>query len=193
MKKHNGHGGSHYDSKAEAAASYRLAELGFSRSDSKFSQVFTDAEGTEFHACPDFYHADHDIYLEFKASKLNSLKTKAGSVKRLNSMAIFRKGVPLPSDNLNYGWNHSKHKQAIVQKSLTTARLIICFQDSHTPTFAEALEYTKAGLLFCTMSTLRTYITALRLRQHGLQVGFIHSCSMEDENGELLPATITYH
>lgn len=193
MKKHNGHGGSHYDSMAEAAASYRLAELGFSRYSSKFSQIFTDAEGTEFHACPDFYHADYGIYLEFKASKLNSLKTKAGSVKRLDSMADFRRGIPLPSDNLNYGWNHSKHKQAIVQKELTSARLIVCFQDTHTPTFAEATAYTKEGICFCTMRTLPTYIAALRLRQRGLQVGFIHSYNLADENGIVLPANITYH
>lgn len=193
MTKHNGHGGSHYDSKAEAAVSHRLAELGFGRSCSKFSQPFTDSQGTEFHACSDFYHADYGIHLEFKASKLNSIKTKAGSVKRLNSMAVFRRGEPLPSDNLSYGWNHSKHKQAIVQKALSPARLIICFQDSHTPTFAEALEYTKAGILFCTVGTLPTYITALRLRQRGLQVGFIHSYSLTDENGKVLPASINYH
>jgi hypothetical protein len=193
MKKHSGHGGSHYDSMAEAAASYRLAELGFSRNGDKFNQIFTDAEGTEFHACPDFYHADHDIYLEFKASKLNSLKTKAGSVKRLNSMAVFRRGAPLPSDNLNYGWNHSKHKQAIIQKALTPARLIICFQDTHTPTYDEAIEYMKAGIRFCTVGTLRTYITALRLRKRGVPVGFRHSYSLEDDNGEVLPPSITYH
>ena len=96
MNKHNGHGGNHYDSKAEAAASYRLAELGFSRSNSRFSQVFTDAKGTEFHACPDFYHADYGIHLEFKASKLNGIKTKENSMKRLDSIAAYRGGAPSP-------------------------------------------------------------------------------------------------
>lgn len=193
MKKHNGHGGSHYDSMAEAAASYRLAELGFSRHSSRFTKIFTDAEGTDFHACPDFYHAGYGIYLEFKASKLNGLKTKAGSMKRLNDIAAYRRGAPLPSENLSYGWNHSKQKQAIVQKELTPARLIVCFQDAHTPTFAEALAYMKAGVWFCTVRTLPTYIAALRLRQRGLPVGFIHSYNLRDENGKVLPASITYH
>ena len=192
MDRYRGHGGSHYDSQAEAKASHRFAELGFKRNDSKFSQVFQDGQGTEFYARPDFHHADYDIYLEFKASTLNSLKTKAGSDKRLDSMADYRGGIPLRSDYLSYGWNHSKHKQAIVQAALTPDKLIICFQDAHTPTYAEALGYSKTGLWFCTMATLPTYMAALRLRQHGLQVGFSHNYSLEDADGIVLPASISY-
>lgn len=192
MKKYPGYGGSHYDSIAEGQASYRLAELGFLRSSKPFKTDFYDADNKLFNARPDFYHAGYGIALEFKASELNSLKTKAGATKRLDSIARFRGGAPLFSDTLKYGWNHSKRKQAIVQATLTPDRLIICFQDDSTPTFPEALSYMSAGIWFCTMKTLPTYLAALRLRQHGLRVGFSHSYTLIDDSGAELPASITY-
>ena len=101
MKKYPGHGGSHYDSKDEGQASYRLAELGFLRSSKQFKTDFYDADNRLFNAKLDFYHAGYGIALEFKAAGLNGVKTKATSESQLDKQRQ-RRGFTIMKDNLDF-------------------------------------------------------------------------------------------
>lgn len=190
MPTYTGHGGSRYDSKAEAAASYKLSELGFMRSNDRFSQTFKDSAGTEFRACPDFHHARYGLRLEFKAAGLNGVKTKASADKQIADRVEYRGGTLNMKDRLDFQWNHSKKKQAIVQAALTPDRFIVCF--AKPPAFAEALVYLKAGILFCTLASLPSYLGYIRLKQRGLAVAFSESYTLTDETGTTYPAGFTY-
>lgn len=190
MTTYTGHGGSRYDSKAEATASYKLAELGFMRSNDKFTQTFKDAEGTEFRACPDFHHARYGLSLEFKAADLNGVKTKASADKQVADKMEWRGGFLTMKDSLDYQWNHSRRKQAIVQTALTPDRFIVCF--AKAPPFSEALAYLKAGVVFCTLASLPSYMGYVRLKQRGLAVGFSMSYMLTDDAGTAHAAGYTY-
>ncbi|MDB5843935.1 MAG: hypothetical protein JWP79_1245, partial [Polaromonas sp.] len=101
------------------------------------------------------------------------------------------RGGELPmKDKLDYQWNHSKRKQAIVQAAYTPDRFIVCF--AKAPTFAEALAYLKAGVLFCTLASLPSYLGYVRLKQLGLAVGFSESYTLTDDAGTAHPAGYTY-
>ena len=190
MKKYTGYAGYEHDSKAEAVASYKLAELGFLRSSERFTQSFKDSTGTEFRACPDFHHARTGLYLEFKAADLNGVKTVATSESQLAGQRQRRGGFNIMKDYLDFGWNHSKNKQAIVQSAMTPDRFIVCF--AKAPPFAEALAYLKAGVLFCTLASLPSYLGYIRLKQLGIAAGFSEHYTLTDDAGTAHPAGFTY-
>jgi len=185
-----GYAGVSHDSQAEAQASFKLADLGFLRSGKKFDKRFLDPEGTTFGAYDDFYHARYGLHLEFKAAGLNGVKTKASSDKQLEAKKAWRGGSNIPKDYLDFGWNHSKNKQAIVQAAYTPDRFIVCF--AKAPPFAEALAYLKAGVVFCTLASLPSYLGYVRLKQLGLCVGFSEHYTLTDEAGTAQPAGFTY-
>lgn len=167
--KHIGYGGQPYDSKAEAKVSFRFAELGCFPCKTKFQQTFKDADGTEFRACPDFYHAGSSLYLEFKAHTLNSRTTKTIADKRVAEKLEY-KGVLSSFDRLNLQWNHSKAKHAIVQNVLTPQNYVVVFETP--PTDVEACAYIKAGIVFIPLSTLPTYLLYVRMLKAGWNISF---------------------
>lgn len=168
-KQHLGYGGTPFDSLAEAKASFRFAELSCFHAKSKFSQTFKDMEGTEFRACPDFYHARYGLYLEFKTATLNGVKTKASADKQLNEKEAFKGSLSL-YDRLKLQWNHARRKHAIVQKALTPQNYVVVFE-SAVP-IAAAVDYINAGIVFCTLASLPSYLAKVRLAQLGLHVAF---------------------
>lgn len=188
--KHSGYGGNLHDSKTEAKASYRLAELGFLHSNKKFDKTFSDSEGTTFYACPDFHHARYGVYLEWKDSELNGVKTVATSESQIAGRLLRNGGYLTMKDKLDFQWNHSKNKQAIVQAAYTPDRFIVCF--AKAPPFSEALAYLKAGVVFCTLSSLPSYLAYVRLKQHGLAVGFSEHYTLTGDDGTTIPAGFTY-
>lgn len=151
-KKYLGYGGIYHDSKTEAQASFKLADLGFLHSGKKFDKRFLDSEGTSFGAYPDFFHARYGLHLEWKDAELNGVKTVATSESQLAGQRQRRCGPNIMPDYLKYGWNHSRRKQAIVQAAYTPDRFIVCF--AKAPPFSEALVYLKAGVVFCTLASL---------------------------------------
>lgn len=159
-----------YDSEAEAAAAGELARLGCFRAIGHFPQAFTDADGTEFRAKPDFYHPRSDLFIEFKAAPLNGKKTKATADRAMASKQEFRGSLTL-YDFLSNGWNHAKAKQAIVQRVMTPQNLIVVFEKP--PTAKEATKYVKAGIVFIPLSALASYLGYVRLLKAGLQVDFL--------------------
>ena len=190
-KKYPGFNGILHDSKTEAKASHTLAKLGFLYSNNKFDQRFNDSDGTDFGAYDDFYHAKYGIHLEWKDAELNGVKTKATSESQLASKARARGGFNIMKDYLDFGWNHSKIKQAIVQAAYTPDRFIVCF--AKAPPFSEVLTYLKAGIVFCTLASLPSYLGYVRLKQLGLAVSFSLNYTLTDEaTGETHPAGFTY-
>ena len=190
-KQYIGYGGKFHDSKTEAKASFKLADLGFLYSNKKFDKRFLDPEGTDFGAYDDFYHARYGLHLEWKDAELNGVKSKATSESQLAGQRKRRGGFNVMKDYLDYGFNHSKTKQAIVQAAYTPDRFIVCF--AKAPTFPEALSYLKAGIVFCTLASLPSYLGYIRLKQLGLAVGFSLNYTLTDEaTGETHPAGFTY-
>lgn len=178
--KYIGHGGTPYDSQAEAKASFRFAELGCFSAKGRFDQTFKDSEGTEFRACPDSYHAGSGLYLEFKTATLNGVKTKASADKQLAAKECF-KGFLTMFDRLKLAWNHARRKHAIVQKALTPQNYIVVFEKA-VP-MEDALAYMKAGIVFCTMKSLPSYLAKVKLAQHGLHVAFTMPYMGEEAEG----------
>ena len=169
MTSNSEHGGTPFDSKAEAAASPEFSRLGCIRSTGRYPQTFTDADGTEFRAMPDFYHPASCLWIEYKAAPLNGKKTKANADRALRSRRDFA-GYLTRYDMLRHGWNHAKAKQAIVQRKLTPQNFVVVFKDP--PTIAEAMEYLKAGVVFIPLSSLPSYLLHARLAKAGIQTGF---------------------
>lgn len=178
-KKYPGFSGLLHDSESEAKASFPLAALGFLQCNKRFATTFKDSEGTSFYACPDFHHARYNVYLEWKDSKLNGVRTKATSESQLSAQLMRRGGFNVMNDFLKYGWNHSRNKQAIVQATYTPDRFIVCFATA--PPFSEALAYLTAGVVFCTLSSLPSFLGYVRLKQFGLSVGFSLDYTLTDE------------
>ena len=189
-KQYIGYGGVSHDSQTEAKASFKLADLGFLHSGKKFDKRFVDPEGTTFGAYDDFFHARYGLHLEFKAADLNGVKTVATSESQLAGQRQRRGGFNIMKDYLDFGWNHSKNKQAIVQSAMTPDRFIVCF--AKAPPFAEALAYLKAGVLFCTLASLPSYLGYIRLKQLGIAAGFSEHYTLTDDAGTAHPAGFTY-
>lgn len=158
-----------FDSKAEAAAFPEFQRLGCIRASGPYPQTFTDANGTGFRAKPDFYHPASGLFIEFKSAPLNGRKTKA-TAERAEASQLERKGFLTRYDWLQCGWNHAKAKQAIVQRQLTPQRFVVVFDKP--PTFAEAMKYMKAGVVFIPLSALPSYLLHARLAKAGIQTGF---------------------
>jgi len=174
LKKYIGHDGHQYDSQAESAASFRFAELGCIAAKQVLPHVFTDAEGTEFQACADFYYPASGLYLEFKCAALNGVKSKASAERQLASRAAFRsmkRQALLMIDGLKYQWNHARRKQAIVQAKLTPQNFIVVFDKPPTAEAADA--YRKAGIVFVPLYALPSYLLYARLAKAGIQTGFL--------------------
>lgn len=179
-KKHIGYGGTPFDSKAEAKASYRFAEFGCFPAKGRFSQTFTDSTGTEFRACPDFYHAGSGLFLEFKTRTLNGVTTVATSDSQLASKLSYN-GMITDFDRLELGWNHAWRKHAIVQKALTSRNYVVVFEKP-VP-MPDAMIYLKAGIMFCTMNSLPSYLGKVQLAKNGLNVPFsLHYDGLETED-----------
>ena len=190
MKKYPGYNGILHDSKTEAKASFKLADLGFLASSKKFSNLFVDPNGETFGAYDDFYHARYGVHLEWKDCKLNGVGSKATSESQLAGRRLRRGGFTIMKDDLDFGWNHSKVKQSIVQTTLTPDRFIVCFRVA--PTWPEALAYIKAGIVFCTLASLPSFLGCIRLRQRGLQVGFSMNYDLTDNDGNTVLGGFTY-
>lgn len=158
-----------YDSKAEAAASPDFLRLGCIRASGHYAQTFTDADGAAFHARPDFYHPAAGLFIEYKAAPLNGRTTKA-TAERAEASQMQRKGFLTGWDWLQCGWNHSKAKQAIVQRKLTPQNFVVVFNEP--PTIPEAMAYVKAGIVFIPLSALPSYLLHARLAKAGIQTGF---------------------
>jgi hypothetical protein len=157
-----------YDSKAEKAAFPHFQRLGCIRASGHYPQRFRDADGTEFRACPDFFHPASGCWIEYKAAPLNSRTTKA-TADRAEASQLKRKGFLTRYDWLQCGWNHSKAKQAIVQRQLTPQNFVVVFKEP--PTIAEAMAYVKAGIVFIPFSALPSYLLHARLAKAGIQTG----------------------
>lgn len=115
-----------FDSKAEAKASPEFTRLGCIPARSPFPLTFTDADGTEFRALPDFHHPATGLFIEFKgADTLNGKKSKATADKAIERQRVW-KGSLIPWDWLQHGWNHAAAKIAITQSAIaSTGRALL--------------------------------------------------------------------
>ncbi|EMF7387761.1 hypothetical protein ACEV85_02780 [Vibrio parahaemolyticus] len=105
-----------YDSKEEEQFHQRHPEL-ILCSGKPYNFTFYDNEGTPFRAYPDFYSEKLGCYIEFKCHQLNN-KLDKRSAEAAHQKQINYMGYDCLKYQLDYGWNHSLHKQAKVQSSL---------------------------------------------------------------------------
>ena len=105
---------------------------------------FKGNDGMLFFAKADFYHPTEDYYIELKDHPLNVVKTKSDSERR---MASIPKHVKITNYHyLAHGWNHSLHKQKIVQSTLADngIKLLLVFTKPIPP--RKVTEMNKHGL-----------------------------------------------
>jgi hypothetical protein len=173
--------GKRHDSISEAQASFYYASLGFIPCEDYLPGDFYDMNGELMPSKADFYHPRTGLYLEHKAAKLNGVTCKAKSRSQLEGRAARRGGKPWRCDELKFGWNHSEAGKSIIQAVLTPANYIVVFEDA-VPMPA-AMDYQKAGIVFCTMNSLPSYLGKAQLAKHGLNVSFsLHYDGPEDED-----------
>jgi hypothetical protein len=169
-----------HDSKSEAAASYIYAKYGCIPYSEFLPYDFYDKEGILMPSKPDFYHEGADLFIEHKAAPLNSITCKRVSQNRLTEKRDYRGGRLLTIDRLKFGWNHSKTSKQIIQAALTPQRYIVVFEKP--PTDIEASAYLKAGLVFCPLSALPSYLGYVRLAKAGLDISFRLTYSDDEDN-----------
>lgn len=159
-----------HDSKAESRASSIFSRLGAIPCNTQFDAIFVDKRDEEFRARPDFYHPQSGVFIEYKPCTLNSVTSKSASRNKLAAQARYRGGQPTKFDQLRYGWNQSKVKQAIVQAKLTPQNFIVVFDKK--PVFSDAKAYAQKGVTFCTLNSLPSYLAYAHFRKLGLPVSF---------------------
>lgn len=165
-----------FDSKAEAKASPEFTRLGCIPARSPFPVTFTDADGTEFHALPDFYHPATSVYIEFKgATTLNGKKTKATADSAIERQQAW-KGTLIPWDWLQHGWNHAAAKIAITQQAIAAAggALLLVFA---APPDAETIKRLNSRQVFWLMlgtPQWRQFASFLKFASAGFPVQLLY-------------------
>lgn len=162
-----------YDSAFEKRIAPIMEALGFIRCDDYYIVTFQDKKGKTFHAKADWYHPGLKLYVETKCHALNgktSLETAQNAEQRQRDYRRLKGEAFGVFDQLLTQWCHSKHKQAIVQRTLTPQQMIVVFEKSIP--FEEMKAYKKAGLVCISLADLRTYKAYLHFAQRGLYLSF---------------------
>lgn len=90
--------------------------------------TFKDREGTHFNAMADYYHPVYDVWLEIKDACLNGLKVKRTADKQSEAARLRPAYAKHPTYfQIKNGWNHSVHKQAIVQSTIGVNKFMVLF------------------------------------------------------------------
>ena len=146
----------------ETIAGEYLKPLGWVRvSDTFFPTYyeFRDAEGTIFYAKPDFYHPILKAYIEVKDSSLNGVKTKAGSDRQKLGESYAPNKLYFQLKN---GWNHSAHKQVIVQQAISASKFMVVFTGKVDDKNVKRIK--NAGLHAYSIANLERWLFQLRIR-----------------------------
>jgi hypothetical protein len=123
-----------------------------------YKTTFYDEDGSPFKAYPDFWHAESQTAIEFKAHQLNTCKTKAASQSKLDNQQKFR-GKLTFFDKLKWGWNHSMYKQAKVQSSLAAlGHKMVVFADETKISTQSKNRMDKIDLTWCFEYELPQYL-----------------------------------
>lgn len=168
--------GTLHKSKAEAKASYKLAQYGWVPCEQPFPQQFQDSEGMKFWACPDFFHPKTGFYAEFKTRKLNGVKNKARADDYVAKIdADIQQGFIRPKDKLfkllDRAWNHSIQKIAAVSKQLpSTSPFVLIYEDEQD--LNEERRCARNGIFMLTLANIGAFHMFLKLASFGSAVAF---------------------
>lgn len=177
-----------YDSKFEKISAPYLQRFSCIRCSDTLTATFKDKKGDSFKAKADFYHPTTGLFIELKCSKLNSKTSKASADKAIARQLNWRNGILETVDELNCSWSNSIYKQAIVQKKLTRNNFIIVFD--LLPNYEEATRLLKAGLVWCDLKSLPSYLAFLQFQKAGITVFTFRLCYTDNEIEHVLyPAT----
>lgn len=90
--------------------------------------TFTDPEGTIFNAMGDYYHPVYNAWIEVKDSELNGIKCKR-TAEMQSEAANLRPSYKSKASFfwIKHGWNHSVHKNSIVQKTIPPGQFLVIF------------------------------------------------------------------
>ena len=161
-----------FDSIAEESAAPAFAALGAIRCNTPFDTLFEDKKGETFAACPDFYHDQFGVFIEYKPCSLNNKTFKKSADNKVRAQLTYR-GYSIRADEVLHSWSNSAFKQAIVQQTLGHYNFVVCFAKPPTP--EEADYYETRGIAWCTLRGLRNYLAFAHFRKRGLDVAFTQS------------------
>jgi hypothetical protein len=170
-----------HDSAAEAKASFRLYQHGWHPCTERFPQTFVDSEGTEYRACPDFYHPATGFYGEFKAHKLNGKGTKAradAAMARVEADIVsgYVNASARPYKAREHAWNHSIQTVACKTKQLPSHTPLVLIYEKAPADDNDAENEEKRcarnGVFMLTLDNLHTFNGFLLLASLGLDVQY---------------------
>ena len=162
-----------FDSTAEKDAAPAFAALGAIRCNSPFDITFEDKLGETFTACPDFYHEQFGMYLEYKPCDLNTTTSKKSARNALAAKvkkAAYDHREVSTYDKISSSWSNSLYKHAIVQKELNHYNFVVVLQKP--PTLKDAENFAKRGLTWCTLASLPSYMAFAHFHNRGISAGF---------------------
>lgn len=152
-------------SNPEQLAGPVLAKYGFIPCHDEFFPVaFTDDDGAEFRAKPDFYHPIYGIYIEVKDNHLNGKGSQLTARNARNSADPWRVQKYPTYYQIQCDWNHSATKQAIVQQTLTPAKFMVVF--TGTPDEKTLKRIIKSGLQAYSLDKFSWFMLRWRLGQY---------------------------
>lgn len=179
FKKTKGYNGITHDSKAEADASFVLAEHGIYQDGSYFPLTFQDKNGEAFRAKSDFKHEPTGIKFEFK-TRLNGVTSQATSRSQLADSQSGDEAYKA----LKFGWNHSGTKQDLVQRGVAVAKgaMILIFPKEPDQETLKQLNKRRTFWLTIGSPGWKQLLGFLTLLKHGLT----RSLTYVDDDGEPL-------
>lgn len=184
-----------FDSIAEKESAPTIASLG-GKPCNKFTpllpETYRDADGVLLRGKPDFLiqRSTCFTFVDTKSGVLNWHRTRESSVAALRKAyqdVFHRCGDHLDHSQLSkalydhsmhsrllagqHAWNHSVFKLLALQAQHGWQRFVVVF--AKNPSKKDALRYLQAGLVFCTVKTLRDLMASIELTQHGWFIPFM--------------------
>jgi hypothetical protein len=168
--------GKTHDSAAEAKASFKLYQHGWVPCTELFPQTFTDSEGTEYRACPDFHHPATGFYAEFKARKMNGKKTKRAAMAAVAKMDDeiargFLAAEKRPYKLLDHAWNHSIQTVACKTAQLPSNTPLVVIYEKQAD-LNEERRCARNGVFMLSLDNLPCFNAFLLFASLGLNVEF---------------------
>jgi hypothetical protein len=165
-----------HDSAAEAKASFILFKHGWIPHTEKFPMPFYDADGTQYLACPDFYHPATGFYSEFKTRKLNGKGTKRladAAMEKVDRDITLGRLLPdkRPYRVLEHAWNHSIQTMACKAAQLPRNMPLVLLYEKEQD-LNEERRCKRNGIFMLSLENMCGLNVFLKLASYGLAVAF---------------------
>lgn len=131
--------------------------------DTYLPYTFTDPEGTIFNAKGDYYHPVYNAWVEAKDSELNGIKCKRTAETQSEAAKLRPAYKKNPSYFwIKHGWNHSAHKNTIVQNTIPPGQFLVVFTGNVNEENIKRI--VNAGLHACSFKKIGLALMILKIR-----------------------------